>query len=460
MLSTERGSQPLAIPRSRERYTVPFGTIPPRTTKGAQGTTGAKSKGKGRALDSGTRIIVREASPPEAHTTVSPRPVLLSTICRHASPTASTSTDSEGSWYCCYPEEVALAKARSAGTGGGLLSPLEGHNNGRTCTETSEEGAHEGGEECVSSPGDGASAGSATPSLSPSRQPLFDDDSGEDDDDYFPFTPSPTCCDSPSPTKQRRRTFTPTLAITDPLVSPPTLSFNTSSEPPSLRTHARTPSSSLSSSPPPATSARRESLLTKSLRSLTRLPNLSFPSLPSLPPLLSLPSILREPLSGVDIDGLCTMEDSPWEWRGTNLEGTGAGKSNWELERESFRQRASRGKESAVALARIYDGPIDEGEATMVVQLQTFTPHLPPPSPLPISIASPSQPIESGTPVVVSPPPPRVISNQRHLLMLSLEIEMMRAGKIVSPLRQRSVVIRAATAGTERRRSGLMTEYV
>lgn len=151
---------------------------------------------------------------------------------------------------------------------------------------------------------------------------------------------------------------------------------------------------------------------------------------------------------------------SPWEWKGNGSRILG--KSNWELERDSFRQRAHAegdGRQSAVALAMIYDEPADEGEATMVVQLQTFrppTPPLPSPSiPMP-DTATPSN--ESASPLVVSPP--RVISNQRHLLCLALEIEMMRAGKIVSPLRQRSVVIRAGTIGTERRGSGLTKEYV
>ncbi len=62
-----------------------------------------------------------------------------------------------------------------------------------------------------------------------------------------------------------------------------------------------------------------------------------------------------------------------------------------------------------------------------------------------------------------APLPPRFISNHRHLLMLSLEFEMMRHAKIRGPLRQRAVIVRQATSpprdrGAGRERSRLREE--
>lgn len=72
--------------------------------------------------------------------------------------------------------------------------------------------------------------------------------------------------------------------------------------------------------------------------------------------------------------------------------------------------------------------------------------------------APPSLPVPGPQPL-----PPRFVSNHRHLLMLSLEFEMMRHAKIRGPLRQRAVIVRPATSppreqGASRERSRLCHE--
>ncbi|GAA5866401.1 hypothetical protein JCM3774_004667 [Rhodotorula dairenensis] len=71
--------------------------------------------------------------------------------------------------------------------------------------------------------------------------------------------------------------------------------------------------------------------------------------------------------------------------------------------------------------------------------------------------------VPSGVPPPPPPLPPRFVSNHRHLLMLSLEFEMMRHAKIRGPLRQRAVIVRPATSppreqGARRERSRLCHE--
>ncbi|POY74140.1 hypothetical protein BMF94_2952 [Rhodotorula taiwanensis] len=88
---------------------------------------------------------------------------------------------------------------------------------------------------------------------------------------------------------------------------------------------------------------------------------------------------------------------------------------------------------------------------------------VPAPSSIPVTDDDES-PVEASAPL--SPPPslpPRFISNHRHLLMLSLEFEMMRHAKIRGPLRQRAVIVRQATSpprerGVTRERSRLSQE--
>ncbi|KAL8277962.1 hypothetical protein RQP46_009594 [Phenoliferia psychrophenolica] len=200
--------------------------------------------------------------------------------------------------------------------------------------------------------------------------------------------------------------------------------------------------------PPPATS-----LLTKSLRSLINLPNLnlSLPSLPPLPPLLSFPQIRPIPI-GFDVEELGGMDDSLWGWR--------AGRPPT-VEPDSPPRRGKLPRRSSVEYAGDFLGnapiwnssPNERGgdaddDTAAVLQLETFSPPAPP-SPsrkrtiaLPIIIDSPPPP----SPPPATPPPamPRLISNQRHLLMLSLELSMIHSGKINCPLRQRSVILRRA----------------
>ncbi|SCV70613.1 BQ2448_3375 [Microbotryum intermedium] len=204
---------------------------------------------------------------------------------------------------------------------------------------------------------------------------------------------------------------------------------------------ASKPLSPVSPTTTTATTVPKISLLTKSLRSLAiSLPNLQLTG-------------LRPPLLSLDLEGLDVGERAAWN-----------------------RPRGSRGTFSAPhssSLATLGATPSVESwadnpdEVLTMFQLQTFSAPSLASSPSPrqeqalasapadrsankkASLASnaPSQ-----APVTSAPTPPapvvtmpRYVSNQRHLLMLSLELEMMRRHKISAPLRGRAVVVRGAT---------------
>ncbi|GAA5892019.1 hypothetical protein JCM5296_004665 [Sporobolomyces johnsonii] len=378
---------------------------------------------------------------------------------------------------------------------------------------------------------------SPVPSLSRSaRPPLFDDDSDSSTDDesacgslpsssFSPFTPTSFTPITPATSLSRspslRKSSVPTTATSDPLLSPspsstaPILSFGTSSRghwlparPGKLPTASGCttdpllPDIPVGPSPPsppetptpstarrtPTSSPPKDSLLTKSLRSLARLPNLTLPNLlPRLPPpdsylagspepslkagwgaaerrrvLDAEPSyeadearglLLRRrgssgtggwiggrraggPLTVVDDDaGAAVLADS--------AAAAAAGTAGGELAMEDF-------SANAAAAAAMLPAPPSPSPS----------PTPPPPSSSPPSttmtesdsfLAAPSRP----SPPSPSPPPPppsspplhtqRFISNHRHLLMLSIEFSMMRADKIRSPLRPRAVIVRQAS---------------
>ncbi|KAM0755940.1 hypothetical protein T439DRAFT_320638 [Meredithblackwellia eburnea MCA 4105] len=242
------------------------------------------------------------------------------------------------------------------------------------------------------------------------------------------------------------------------------------------------------------------SLLTKSLRSFAQLPNINL-SLPPLPPLLSLPSVKLPtvPLMGYDIEGLGSLDESPWDWRpppsrrggggGWTPSGprTPLGPAAAETAPNSKRQPKRRssveeGDEGSVSVAeflggtppvvvvkdssshrrvgavlsnspdlvmpgRVLSSPHDQDQSGSV-QLQTFSRPTPNPTPTPSPPSTPRKRTIDLPELPTPPPPPttapmpRLISNQRHLLMLSLELSMIQSGKINCPLRQRQVVFR------------------
>ncbi|KAM0788809.1 hypothetical protein ACM66B_002896 [Microbotryomycetes sp. NB124-2] len=317
--------------------------------------------------------------------------------------------------------------------------------------------------------GDGSPSCSPMPSLSPSRPRLFpesdDEDIKSDEDDEAatpksvaatspPLTPS----SSPAWTTQIRTVSRKPLSF-DPLLSPPPatpvlstvkttsrrasagwLPAGVTTSSPSLPTVVsivdETPlfpsARSAATVSAPVRTTPTVSLLTQSLRSLARLPNLS------LAPSSSLESVASSAgLVGWDVDGLGPIDD---EW-------TRAATS-------SSRKSTSTAAKPVVV--------ISDGERVPSVQLKTFNSPTPRPCPRVQSVELDSPHVDVATvpathvtsapepeSVVVAvavpalgPAPPRFISNQRHLLMLSLEISMMHANKIRSPLRPRAVVIR------------------
>lgn len=425
-------SPTIAIPsrRTLPDYRPPFGLIPPRSHRDDDERRKKKGKGKART-QARTRVTVREASPPPARDSVTPPPSTV--VFNPNAPVASTSSESNsGCCFCCAGIDGHIDPQVTLGASRSLSAPDQSFDS-----DDDETRPH-----LSPSPSQSTSSSSSVPSLSPSRPPLFDDDSGDEDD--FPLSPpsrgpSPTSSlslSSPSPPHQRRKTFTAIIVTTDPLISPPVC-------------RPDDPFSNLLSIPIQAkpTSPGPISLLTKSLRSLTRLPNLS---LPALPPLLSLPQTFRVPLPGIDLESLGVLEESPWDWRGSRP-GMRVGEVGW------GGKRVCKGGVEGGRAGKV----VEESEPTMVVQLQTFSPPTPKEVEVVDIVLPPSLVVTPPPPPPPSPPPPRHISNQRHLLMLSLEISMMRQGKIVSPLRQRTVVVRngaAPTVGAGRRESVLRYE--
>ncbi|ORY66926.1 hypothetical protein BCR35DRAFT_308361 [Leucosporidium creatinivorum] len=306
-------------------------------------------------------------------------------------------------------------------------------------------------------PTNSPSSTSPLPSLSPSRPRLFDDDSEDDDEDDEALlilrTPS-SSSSSPASLSTKSSGLKPVdrkPTSTDPLLSPPSSSptlahafgRRTSAgwlpTPPRTQDRRLSTSSSELASPAPPTSTTTSqpsiSLLTKSLRSLARLPNLA----------LEQPAPLQPPLTALDLQGLGTVEENPWEWRGGRGERSAVDEA-WEVPQKRAEGSNVVSASSAPLLRRLPPALVDNEHAT-VVQLQTFSSPSPPSPPrktidLPPLAPAPAVVVEEEEPLPLSPPITRYISNPRHLLMISLELSMMRADKIRSPLRPRAVVVR------------------
>ncbi|KAK4057874.1 hypothetical protein OIO90_001093 [Microbotryomycetes sp. JL221] len=331
---------------------------------------------------------------------------------------------------------------------------------------------------------------SPVPSLSPSRPRLFpddsdmdvDDDEDEDDDNESDEFEVETPNSGPSPSREPHRQWTAGVRTVvrkplsfDPLLSPPPQTpvlaplrtrrgsagwLPAGSSVPSPAIVAAPSSSSVSNtlanSPvnlatgAPASTASKTrantaslgggvSLLTKSLRSLARLPNLSL--LPSTTP--------SSHLVGLDLDDAGPIDD---EWRSSSSSSSTI----------AHQLHSPRGLSTDHVII-----VSDVASRVTSVQLKTFT------APLATSTGELSTPngtttspkakldvpvgvVVSGdeltnpqAPSVTLPilPPPRLISNQRHLLMLALEINMMQNNKIRSPLRPRAVIVRRDSLG-------------
>lgn len=304
-----------------------------------------------------------------------------------------------------------------------------------------------------SAAGDLPTSTSPLPSLSPSRPRLFEDDSDDEDEDQVLIlrTPSEASSLSKSPSLSRRSPNRKPAA-TDPLLSPapssPVLAHGFGRRhqgwlptPSRVEKRRLSTSSPLGDLLPPASPASNQpsiSLLTQSLRSLARLPNLSIDALPaSQPPPLGTSSALS-------LEGLGeVIEETPWEWKGSRLVDVAAVDEAWEVPRPSAELIV--GIQRSPMLRQVPPALVDNEHAA-VVQLQTFSspaPASPPrrtidlPPPLPLVVEPEDEP--AALPPVVTT---RYISNPRHLLMISLELAMMRADKIRSPLRPRAVVVR------------------
>ncbi|KAK4055659.1 hypothetical protein OIV83_000205 [Microbotryomycetes sp. JL201] len=320
---------------------------------------------------------------------------------------------------------------------------------------------------------DDLQAPSPLPSLSPSRPRLFpdsdaDEDEFEDEEEDDPSdeatTPNSVTATTPpslssAPWSAKRSVPRKAAPAFDPLLSPPPatpvlstlkttsrrasagwLPAGVTTSTPSLPTVVSIADDSpflpttrhVSPSPPPARTPT-VSLLTKSLRSLARLPNLS------LSPAMTATSTGFDSL---DLDGLGPIDD------------------RWTLSTAPPRKSFGTSPRPVIAVSDMVRAPS--------VQLKTFNSPARAARPEPVKLDVVNCDTETpllavidtsiAAPVVVPTPlptpPPRFISNQRHLLMLSLEISMMHANKIRSPLRPRAVVIRrdgstvAATALT------------
>ncbi|GAA5822060.1 hypothetical protein JCM11251_004843 [Rhodosporidiobolus azoricus] len=394
----------------------------------------------------------------------------------------------------------------------------------RRRSSAQDDDAEEGldGTELLSS-GSGESLASTVPSSGRGRLFDSDDEDGDvlsayntdDTESIGSFSPATPASWWSPPTKKSPFSRSPSLrksSITrsDPLISPsssPSLSFGKASSPsrrgsagdrghwmppppePTAFCASKSPelpdTLQLGSAPSPPPSPPRRlsppiSLLTKSLRSLSRLPNL----LPRLPtPETYLSSSFSSTTTVDDASGLAP--------------GWGSAERRRILAEEPS-HAADEARGFTLSRRRVKTPLVDEVEAAAVspttdLALSHLDPsgakvspppsptsptadHLPLPhpvptsnplpspapsdpstdpfSPVPLSNASPTPPSSSSaSPSPPSPPPPssspspppRFISNHRHLLMLSLEFEMMRHAKIRGPLRQRAVIVRPAS---------------
>ncbi|GAA5955079.1 hypothetical protein JCM3765_003186 [Sporobolomyces pararoseus] len=343
--------------------------------------------------------------------------------------------------------------------------------------------------------------------MSTNRPPLFDDveeldglslsstsSSEEEEDDLegeeeslFSYNSPPTSAYSLGRTPSLRKSSLSTTATSDPLISPssipsvPVLSYGcpahqrghwlpaTPDKVPAPSAESQIapslpdapspqPPPSLSSSPEKQQSSLRRassltsfspsrpSLLSKSLRSLASLPNLT---LPNLLPQLPRPDIYLTS-SGSDPNQSPFLKSG---WGARERRRVLDSEPSWDAdEARGLLSRRSRRSSSLIdeVEATLFATANGTGSVDADLALSDFsTPvPLPSPPPSPTTEAPPLATIPSAPPVPPpsppAPPPPsqRFISNTRHLLMLSIEFSMMRADKISSPLRPRAVIVR------------------
>ncbi|GAA6046342.1 hypothetical protein JCM3770_004873 [Rhodotorula araucariae] len=355
-----------------------------------------------------------------------------------------------------------------------------------------------------------SSTTSFMPSLSPSssgRSRLFDD--GDDDyagEDFVesPWSFSPRTPSSFSASLQRKTSISK-AATSDPLLAPspsaavPTFSLGKGtsrcgrwvpapSEPTSLKCTcapelpdvvcASVPPSPPTSPPRLAAPAiSRPSLLTKSLRSLSRLPNLTLPDLlprlatsesylssrpaASAPPpeLAALPPgwgpaerrrvLAAEPSHAADeargfVLSLALRSAAPFSLRrgfplGAPPAGVATGRVPHGMAMQDLRSApdvGDLGERAAPDAAALRANPVSDDAVPRATAAATLDD---PFSPVPVVAAAdpPASAVQAQA---------RYISNPRHLLQLAIEFEMMRHAKIRGPLRQRAVIVRQATS--------------
>ncbi|BGO90721.1 hypothetical protein NBRC10512v2_002974 [Rhodotorula toruloides] len=397
-------------------------------------------------------------------------------------------------------EDVMVGDGGEPGLPAGRRASSEAAAPSRRSSTDSEPGADDATSAMTSSSESVSLVASLAPSsMSTVRTKLFesddeDDDGDLDDRDVSFFTPSTPASLTTSPLS--RKSSISKTAKSDPLLAPstsPILSFKVSPQGHWMPAPAAPvtecvlseldlpdvvkSASSLStppSSPPRASSSppsSRPSLLTKSLRSLSRLPNLTLPrfsspdsyipaallpsaaaDLATLPPgwgpaerrrvLAAEPSHAADEARGFSISLRRRKEPFLRAPPPSPVDEVEAAGMLWGAEELDLREKET-GDEVAGAKVAVEDAP----SAQPASPTDDISP-LPPSSTAPsVAPAATTPPDPSSSAASVSPPQPvpRFISNHRHLLMLSLEFEMMRHAKIRGPLRQRAVIVRQAS---------------
>jgi len=315
----------------------------------------------------------------------------------------------------------------------------------------------------------------------------------------FSYT-SPTSSYTLGRSPSTRKSSLSTTATSDPLISPcsvpsvPILSFGSPSHQrghwlpgtpdkipaPSAQSQFAPPLPDLPAPLPLSTSPEKQgsslrratslsftskpSLLSKSLRSLASLPNLTLPNL--------LPQLPRP-------DIYLANSDSPFlksGWGAKERRRVLDSEPSWDA--DEARGLLSRRNKLAHSGFAEMGAPVDEAEAILYAATMGLSPDAdlalsdfssPPPPVSPPSLSPPPSPtlvapvalapaIAPPTPPLPSPPSQRFISNTRHLLMLSIEFSMMRADKISSPLRPRAVIVRSGSPPRGVGHSGLRKE--
>lgn len=296
-----------------------------------------------------------------------------------------------------------------------------------------------------------------------------DNDEDDEDSDLDRILTTPSSLGAPSSTGSSslsrstswprcRRQVSPKPTLNDPLLLPSSAApmflaatTTTSGWLPSRSTGQRrsslsstSPTSSLVTGTPLSqlsapTSTSSISLLTQSLRSLVRLPNLSLPD-PSPPP----PRQLG--LTGLDLDRL--VEESPWDWRDGKPSISGP-VVEWDPPEHTHQESLPPFIVNPSNRKLLRRPHVIDNEHSAAVQLQTFsfpsgaptaasatsksTSTLsPPPSPVGRTIDLPPcaplhiEQVDDMSQGEIAEPTPqpvaRYISNQRHLLMLSVSL--------------------------------------